>query len=217
MSAENLEYLLTHGEILSPMIDKKGRKIVEVRVEDTTISATFIEDDNSKGLNPELAAYRLDRLINLDMIPVTVAREIDGDKGSLQFVPTNTRTEKYRSTSGGGSGAWCPLPDQWNAMYVYDALIYNRGRGKSSMLYNLENWQLMLNNNGNTFDARTGRPKYLQKVPLEVNSFWYKALSGLDDETLAAAFGDVLDKRRINALAKRRDQLMADYSGTQKN
>ena len=215
MSVENLEYLLTNGEILSPMVDKEGRKIVEVRVEDTTISAVFIEDDNSKGLNPELAAYRLDRLINLDMIPVTVAREVDGDKGSLQFVPANTRTEQYRSTSGGGSGAWCPLPDQWGAMYVYDALIYNRGRGKSSMLYNLENWQLMLNNNGNTFDARTGRPKYLQQVPLEVNLFWYKALSGLDDETLAATLGDVLDKRRIKALAKRRDQLMADYSRKQ--
>jgi hypothetical protein len=75
----------------------------------------------------------------------------------------------------------------------------------------------MLNNNGNTFDARTGRPKYLEQVPLKVNSFWYKALSGLDDETLAATFSDVLDKRRIKALAKRRDQLMADYSRAQDN
>jgi len=217
MSAENLEYLLTNGEILSPMVVKEGRKIVEVRIEDMTISAAFIEDKNSKGLNPELAAYRLDRLINLDMVPVTVAREFDGDKGSLQFVPANTRTEQYRSTSGGGAGAWCPLPDQWDAMYVYDALVYNRGRGNSSMLYNLENWQLMLSDNGNTFDARTGRPKYLRQVPLKVNSFWYKALSSLDDETLTATLGDVLDERRIEALAKRRDQLMTDYSGAQEN
>jgi hypothetical protein len=149
------------------------------------------------------------------MVPVTVAREFEGEKGSLQFVPANTRTEKYRSTSGGGSGAWCPLPDQWGAMYVFDALIYNRGRGKSSMLYNLENWQLMLVNNRNTFDARTGRPKYLAKLPLIINSFWNEALSRLDDETLAATFSDVLDKRRIKALAKRRGQLMADYSRKQ--
>jgi hypothetical protein len=40
-------------------------------------------------------------------------------------------------------------------------------------------------------------------------------LSGLDDETLAATLGDVLDKRRIKALAKRRDQLMTDYSSKQ--
>lgn len=217
MSAENLEYLLKHGEILSPTTDREGRTIVEVRDNGATVSAVFTKDENSRGLNPELAAYRLDRLINLDMVPVTVAREIDGEKGSLQFVPANTRTEQYRSESGGGSGAWCPLPDQWGAMYIYDALIYNRGRGKSSMFYNLENWQLMLDNNGNTFDARNGRPKYLERAPLDINSYWYKALSGLDDETLATKLGDVLDKRRLKALGQRRDQLLADYARSQEN
>jgi hypothetical protein len=217
MSAENLEYLLANGEILAPIDDKAGRKMVEVRIEDTTLSAVFFEDENSRGLNPELAAYRLDRLLNLDMVPVTVAREVDGEKGSLQFVPANTRTEKYRVDSGGGSSAWCPLPDQWGAMYIYDTLTYNRGRGKSSMFYNLENWQLMLNNNGKMFDARNGRPKYLEGVPLDINSFWYQALSGLDDETLAATLSDVLDKRRLAALAIRRDRLIADYLRSQHN
>ncbi len=217
LSAGNLEYLLAHGEILSPMMEKGGLKIVEVRIEDTAITAVFTADENRKGLNPELAAYRLDRLINLGMVPVTVAREVDGEKGSLQFVPDNTRTEQYRSTNGGGSGAWCPLPDQWSAMYVFDVLVYHRGRGESSMLYNLENWQLILPDNSNTFDARTGRPPYLEKIRLDINSFWNKALSGLDDETLAATLSDVLDKRRIKALAKRRDQLMADFSRKQDN
>ncbi len=212
LSEANLEYLLVHGEILSPRSEKGGRKVVEVRIEDTVISAVFNADENSKGLNPELAAYRLDRLLNLGMVPVTVAREVDGEKGSLQFVPGNTRTEKYRTANGGGSGAWCPLPDQWGAMYVYDTLVYNRGRGKSSMLYNLENWQLILPNNSNSFDARRGRPPYLKKIRLQVNSYWNKALSSLDDETLAETFGDILDERRIKALAKRRDLLLADYA-----
>jgi hypothetical protein len=114
--------------------------------------------------------------------------------------------------NGGGSSAWCPLPDQWGAMYVYDTLTYNRGRGMSSMLYNLENWQLILPNNSNSFDARRGRPSYLEKIRLEINSYWNKALSSLDDETLAETFGDILDQRRIKALAKRRDLLLADYA-----
>ena len=212
LSEANLEYLLAHGEILSPRIEKGGRNVVEVRIDDAAISAVFNADENSKGLNPELAAYRLDRLLNLGMVPVTVAREFDGEKGSLQFVPVNTRTEQFRMANGGGSGAWCPLPDQWGAMYVYDTLVYNRGRGKSSMLYNLENWQLILPNNSNSFDARRGRPSYLEKIQLEVNSYWNKALSSLDDETLAETFGDILDERRIKALAKRRDLLLADYA-----
>jgi DNA-binding MurR/RpiR family transcriptional regulator len=97
-------------------------------------------------------------------------------------------------------------------MYVYDTLVYNRGRGKSSMLYNLENWQLILPNNSNSFDARRGRPSYLENIQLEVNSYWNKALSSLDDETIAETFGDILDERRIKALAKRRDLLLADYA-----
>lgn len=208
LSAANLEYLLTHGEILTTSTDLAGRTIVELRGDNTTISAVFSEDENRAGLNPELAAYRLDRLLNLDMVPVTVAREVDGEKGSLQFMPENTRTELYRTKSGGGHDAWCPLPEQWGAMYVYDALVYNPGRAQTSMVYNLENWQLMLNNNGNTFGTKRGRPPYLREAPLTVNSFWKEALARLDDETLAANLGDVLDQRRINALAKRRDLLL---------
>jgi hypothetical protein len=210
LSAANLEYLLAHGEILPSMIDEAGRKVVEVRDNDTTISAVFTEDENRKGVNPDLAAYRLDRLLGLDMVPVTVAREVDGEKGSLQFVPSQTRTEEYRTNSGGGSGAWCPLPDQWAAMYIFDALVYNPGRGPTNMLYNTENWQLILNNNGETFGTKRGRPPYLQQVPLELSSFWKRALAGLDDDTLETTFSDVLDKRRITALAKRRDQLLED-------
>ena len=131
------------------------------------------------------------------------------NKGSLQFVPANTRTEQIRRTNGGGSGAWCPLREQWGAMYIFDALVYNPGRGPTNMLYNLENWQLILDNNGKTFGTKRGHPPYLRDVPLNMNSHWKRALTALDDETLAASFGDVLDKRRITALASRRDELLA--------
>jgi hypothetical protein len=209
MSATNLEYLLTHGDVVGTETDEAERTIVEVLGDnDVKLKAVFTKDNNRKGLNPELAAYRLDRLLNLDMVPVTVAREIDGEKGSLQFLPDNTRNEEYRSNSGSGSGAWCPLQDQWSAMYIFDALIYNPGRVPSSMLYNLENWQLILNNNSKTFDARRGRPPYLKNAPLDVNESWKQALNALDEETLQANFADVLDKRRISALAHRRDQLL---------
>lgn len=210
LSAANLEYVLAHGEILSSATDEAGRTIIEVRGEgeEITVNAVFTEDENRSGLNPELAAYRLDRLLGLDMVPVTVARQVDGEKGSLQLVPDNTRTEEYRSTSGGGQGAWCPLQEQWLAMYIFDALVYNPGRPQTSMLYNLENWQLILTDNDNSFGTRSGRPRYLENAPLDINSSWRAALTALDDDTLEKTFSDVLDKRRINALAKRRDQLL---------
>jgi hypothetical protein len=208
LSAANLEHLLVNGEIVSITTDQAGRQIAEVRGDGATVSAVFTEDENRKGLNPEIAAYRLDRLLNLDMVPVTVAREVDGKKGALQFAPENTRNEQYRSSSGSGSGAWCPLPEQWGAMYIFDALVYNPGRPPTNMLYNLENWQLVLDGNGKTFGPQRGRPPYLKDAPLNVNSYWQRALNSLDDETLMTTLGDVLDKRRISALASRRDQLL---------
>jgi hypothetical protein len=93
-------------------------------------------------------------------------------------------------------------------MYIFDALVYNPGRGSTSILYNLENWQLILSNNGKTFAAKRLSPKYLEEVPLNINSFWKQALTRLDDETLETNLGNVLDKRRIASLAKRRDQLL---------
>ena len=208
LSASNLEYLLTHGEINSSTSGRSRSKIVEVKDADTTIMAVFSEDANSKGLNPALAAYRLDRLLNLEMVPVTVAREVDGDKGSLQFVPENTRTEKNRETKSEGSQALCPILDQWQAMYIFDALIYNPGRQATDILYDLDSWQLMLTGHGNTFGTNRGRPRYLGDAPLILNETWILALTALDDDMLATHLGDVLDKRRLTALARRRDRLL---------
>ncbi|MDX1404929.1 MAG: metallophosphoesterase [Woeseiaceae bacterium] len=209
LSASNLEQLLANGSIVSTDTDDEGRKIVEIRLDDeNTISAVFAQDENRKGLNPELAAYRLDRLIGLDMVPVTVAREVDGKRGALQYLPGNVRDEGNRTASGGGFDAWCPLPRQWGAMYVFDALIYNPGRTPTSMVYNLENWQLILSHNNESFSTKRGRPPYLANAPLEINSIWRQALQSLNDETLEKNFADVLDARRISALAKRRDELL---------
>lgn len=208
LSAANLAYLLEHGQIVSSAVDDAGRTVVQIADGDVTLSAVFAKNENRNGLNPELAAYRLDRLLGLDMVPVTVAREYDGVHGAMQFLPDNMRTEEYRSTSGGGSDAWCPLPDQWGAMYIFDALTYNPGRAPTNMLYNLENWQLILDSNIRSFSAKRGRPRYLENAPLDVNASWRKALTALDNEALETNFADVLDKRRISALAKRRDELL---------
>lgn len=208
LSAEGLEYLLANGEIVSSSTDQLRRTIVEVSDGESSISAVFTDDMNRNGLNRELAAYRLDRLLELDMVPVTVAREVDGDQGSLQFLPANIRNEQERAASGRGSDAWCPLSDQWNAMYIFDALIYNPGRLPTSTLYNLENWQLILAGNDGTFGTRRGRPPYLQPVELQLSDDWKRKLSTLDEASLTEALDGALDKRRIAALVRRRDQLL---------
>ncbi len=210
LTVEGLEQLLANGEITSSAIDVFGRKVLTLKDSNRSVRAVFTERPRRKGPNTELAAYRIDRLLRLDMVPVTVARTVGGDEGTLQFLPDNTQTEAARSASGRGGSARCPLPRQWNSVYVFDVLLYNEGRAPSSMVYDTADWQLMLMGHPNSFGTRAGRPPYLAKVPLEITDTWVDALTSLSDEVLTEQLGDVLDKRRIVALAKRRDLLLSE-------
>jgi len=208
MSAEELQQLLETGEILSQIVDQTGTTVVKVGDGQRTVSALFKPRQN-RGFFPGVAAYRLDRLLGLDLVPVTALRELDGRDGSLQFITDTTLDETQRSASGQGGGAPCALPDQWAAMYVFDMLIYNEGRTQKRMLYDPATWTLMLTEHDRAFTARKGRPRYLQDVPLEFPTGWQIALARLDDSVLEETFSDVLGKKHIRALAHRRDELMA--------
>jgi hypothetical protein len=208
VSAEDLERILAHGEIVSEREDEHGRTVVGIAAETGTISAVFSKKPRGRGFVPELAAYRLDRALHLDMVPVTVVREYSGDQGTLQFLSDGASDEAQRSSLGRGASAWCPLREQWNAMYVFDSLVFNPGRVPQNMLYSADNWQLMLVGHNDSFATKRGRPKYLQQVELQIGDAWRTALGALDDDKLAALFEGVLDKRRISALGKRRDELL---------
>ena len=202
--------ILTNGTIVDSEIEDAAWKLVQVVAGDQTVFAYFNALPREKGFVPEVAAYRIDRMLGLDMIPVTVRREIAGQQGTLQFVPAETLSERERVADEKGSGAPCSLKRQRSAMYVYDALINNPTRTPLSMLYSPDNWQLMLVNHENSFSTKKDRPAYLKNVEFTIGDQWRTALSELDDEILRTNLGDVLDDRRLAALAKRRDALIED-------
>jgi hypothetical protein len=205
-----LANILTNGTIVDSNMEEAAWKLVRVAAGNQTVFAYFNTLPREKGFVPELAAYRLDRMLGLDMIPVTVRREIAGHQGTLQFVPAESLNERERVADEKGGGAPCSLKRQRSAMYVYDALINNTVRSPLSMLYSPDNWQLMLVNHENSFSTKRDRPTYLNNIELIIGDQWRTALLELDDERLRTNLGDVLDKRRLAALAKRRDALIED-------
>ena len=207
---DGLVSILTIGTIIDSKTDAASWQLVQVADDDITVFAYFNALPRKKGFVPELAAYRLDRMLGLDMVPVTVLREIAGQQGTLQFVPAETLTDRERMVDGEGGDAPCSLVRQRSAMYVYDALIHNPARTPLSMLYSPDNWQLMLVNHGNSFSTKKDRPTYLKNIELTIGDQWRTALLALDDEKLRAELGDVLGKRRLTALAKRRNALIED-------
>jgi len=209
LSAEATEALLASGEISNEREDAAGRTIVTVSDGTRSIDAVFVKRENRETY-PDAAAYRLDRLIELDMVPVTVKRSLGRHDGSLQFLPPKLMNEQQRSEAGRGGSANCPLPEQWSAMYVFDVLIFNEGRTPERITYRTDDWQLILVGHDRAFHKDKGRPRHLEALDLDVGDGWKAALGALTDDVIEREFEGLLDKRRREALAARRDLLLAD-------
>lgn len=207
--AADLESVLSNGEIVGST-EEAGRTVVTIGHGDGHVKAVFVPNPRTRGLVPELAAYRLDRLLGLGMVPLTVQREIDGEKGVLQFLPPATINERQRAERGEGGSGWCPLPLQWQAMYGFDALIFNPARMPERIQYIRPDWQLVLSGHDSAFAPRDERPNYLRETEISLDAAWIAALSSISNDVLVAELGDVLDKRRLLALYQRRDQLLEE-------
>lgn len=202
-----IEALLAMGDIIAEREDAAGQRVVTVGAGEQRIDALFTRRAG-RDFYPEVAAYRLDRLLELDMVPVAVKREIDGKEGSLQFLPAGAVDEAQRNETGQGGGATCPLPDQWDAMMVFDALIFNEARFATTIQYDPASWQLILTGHSKAFTTSKRRPGHLAEVQIKIGKTWRESLASLTEELLEERLGDVLDRKRRRALATRRDSLL---------
>jgi hypothetical protein len=94
----------------------------------------------------EVAAYRLDRLLELGMVPPTVKRSVRGRRGCLQLWITGVTMEKYEGAP--------PDPELWrrqvSLMWIFDDLIANIDRHLNNAIVSPE-YRLILIDNSKTF------------------------------------------------------------------
>lgn len=207
---EAMADILVNGKIAEFSDAGSASRLMLVATDEQSVLAHFREQSGEERVAPELAAYKLDRMLQLGMVPVTVRREIAGTQGTLQFVPVGAVTERERVATGKGARAPCPLGKQMRAMFVFDALINNSARSLSSMLYSGDDWSLVLIDHEHSFGTHPGRPAYIKDTEFAVGDQWRSALSELNDDALRAELGDVLDADQLAALGARRDALLKE-------
>jgi hypothetical protein len=175
----------------------------------------------SEGWQYEIAAYRLDKLIGLNMIPVYVEREFQGQKGALSDWAENTRgLDKIVE-------AKIPLPVETNnAKYLtraWDSLIANEDRTQQNILYTSD-WRTILFDHSRSFRStgefvtrlmngrdgikktESGQPWLFRRLPR-----WFVAqLKALNFQSIRGAVGPYLTDAEIKALLVRRDLLLQE-------
>jgi hypothetical protein len=148
----------------------------------------------------EVAAYELDKYLDLGMVPVVVERKIDGAVGAVVLWLEGVRT-------------WSevlPLtkPATWSRqlarMKLFDDLIGNSDRNKGNLLVD-EAWNLYLIDHSRAFLDDRALPQTIDHVD---SALWAR-IEALDETTLLTAAGTWLTKSQIKSILARRDKMAA--------
>ena len=173
----------------------------------------------------EIAAYRMDKLLGLEMVPPTVEREFRGKKGSLQLWVETAFSLLDVMNQG------IPISDEAgpqveNLKYVtraWDSLIANEDRTQQNVRYT-EDWRTILIDHSRAFrsdpgsfkalffgrsgtkKSAEGRPFLIRRLP---RAFVDK-LRALTIEGVREAEGPYLTDAEVRAVLARRDLLVGE-------
>jgi hypothetical protein len=163
------------------------------------------KDGYWESYKSEIAAYRLDRLLEMDMVPPTVEREVEGVKMSAQLWADNTRTFKENN------GRPSPDVEKWNFQVhrqrVFDDLVGNIDENAGNILIDPV-WNLILVDHSRCFTSGASMP-----FPLTIiDRPFFERIKALDQATVKRAIGDLLPPGGLEALMKRRDDIVKTFN-----
>jgi hypothetical protein len=158
--------------------------------------------DSYKG---DIAGYELDKLLEMNMVPPTVERRLEGDLGAAILWVKPTRMFKDMQADI----PKVPNPAAWDKevirMKMFDNLIHNPDRNAGNILID-PMWNIILIDHSRAFVDNQELPFKLTRVDA---ALWEK-MKALTFASLDGRLGPWLGKREINAILKRRDKMQKE-------
>lgn len=163
--------------------------------------APSVRSGYRESYRAEVAAYALDRLLDMHMVPPVVERRLDGNNGALIYWIENVKAWDVKKPPRGQEPRW---GQEVSRMRLFDQLIANIDRNAGNLLYD-DDWHLFLIDHSRAFTERkdikgTAAPSRVERA------YWNK-IEALDMATLQDALGQWLTKREIESMLERRDKM----------
>jgi hypothetical protein len=167
----------------------------------------------------EIAAYELDKMLGLGMIPPTVEKRVKGDLGAA--VMWISPTKSFKDLGGvpgqagiaGPTGAKIPTwSKQLTRAKMFDNLIANIDPNLGNWLVDPD-WNLILIDHTRAFTASKDLFHKIQNVDDEL---WEK-MKALDEASLTDRLGKLVGKGEIRAVLQRRDKMQQEFDKLKKS
>ena len=158
----------------------------------------------------EYAAYRLDRYLGLNIVPVTVLREIDGLEGSAQFWIEDAMKlqEAMDQKLEPKRPAYFVRCMQY--MQVLDALIYNIDRNPANILVTQADGGFHAIDHSRAFRDDKELPWYGRNWGEPLPDAMKEKIRSLDRKTIERLSAGRLTSKQVRAVLERRDLLLEE-------
>jgi hypothetical protein len=153
-----------------------------------------------------VAAYRLDRMIGLNMVPVSVVRRYGNEKAAFTWWVDDVMMEEGERLK---QHRGAPDTDRWNQQMqlvrVFDQLIANTDRNVGNLLITRD-WRIWPIDHTRAFrlNREPKTPANITRCDRQV----LEKMKQLDRDVLRKQLGDVLTRNEIDALLSRRDAIV---------
>ena len=155
----------------------------------------------------EVAAYRLDRELDLGLVPVCILRELDGEQGSLQAWVEDAVDQESAAAYELDFFDRDWVKERIADGVVFDALIGNHDRGADDILCAVQQDRLFLIDHSKAFPV-SSEIGWEEGRTVSIDPGLIAALEGLNQASLEQDLGELLSADQIEALLGRRDQIL---------